>query len=195
MIAHKKPDRRIERTRGMLLDAFRDLILEHGYAQIRVGDIINRANVGRSTFYEHFESKTDILRQSVGPLCEVLAQSVDQATQPPQLARIVDHFHENAKLARLVFSGASGRILVAALAERIETHVAKRVQNTNGAKPVVPVRFIAQYIAQAQLALLDAWLVDPETCAARAIAQALSAAAYVSSSALTGVFERTNLER
>ena len=45
-------------TKEALLTAFRDLFFERGYEAIRVGDIIARAGVGRSTFYEHYRSST-----------------------------------------------------------------------------------------------------------------------------------------
>lgn len=55
MIPAKPPDRRVQRTRKLLQDALIELILEKGYEAISVQDIIDRANVGRSTFYTHFQ--------------------------------------------------------------------------------------------------------------------------------------------
>jgi AcrR family transcriptional regulator len=60
----KKADRRIQRTRRLLQDALVGLILEKGYEAITVQDILDRANVGRSTFYEHFYDKDDLLLSS-----------------------------------------------------------------------------------------------------------------------------------
>jgi AcrR family transcriptional regulator len=56
----KAIDRRIQRTRQLLLDALVALILEKGYEDITVQDIIDRANVGRSTFYAHFQDREDL---------------------------------------------------------------------------------------------------------------------------------------
>ena len=53
-------DPRTKRTRQLLLDALVGLILEKGYEDITVQDIIDRANVGRSTFYAHFQDKEDL---------------------------------------------------------------------------------------------------------------------------------------
>src|SRR3977135_261485 len=69
----KKTDQRIRQTRLRLLRAFNTLILERGYAKMTVGDVIERAAVVRSTFYEHFETKDDILRQSLVPVFSILA--------------------------------------------------------------------------------------------------------------------------
>jgi AcrR family transcriptional regulator len=54
-------DRRVQRTRQLLQDALLALILEKGYAAITVQDILDRANLGRSTFYVHYRDKDDLL--------------------------------------------------------------------------------------------------------------------------------------
>ena len=55
------PDRRIQRTRQLLLNTLIDLIVEKGYETITVQEIIDRANIGRSTFYFHFSDKEELL--------------------------------------------------------------------------------------------------------------------------------------
>jgi AcrR family transcriptional regulator len=66
-MAEKKRDRRIERTRRSLLEALFSLIQEKGFDAVTVQDIIDRANVGRSTFYVHFVDKEDLLIQAMDP--------------------------------------------------------------------------------------------------------------------------------
>jgi AcrR family transcriptional regulator len=182
LIAHRKIDRRIERTRALLLNAFRDLVLEAGYARIKVGDIVDRANVGRSTFYEHFENKSDILQQSIKPLFEVLAQAVTRETSRDRLRLITDHFLQNRRLALLVLSGAPGRILTHLLTELIEERLVAVSRGNRAA--VVPIPLAALQAAHAQIALLDAWLRSPATCTPRAIADALYAGPNALTSAL-----------
>lgn len=52
-------DRRILRTRQLLQGALLSLIREKGFEALSVQDIIDRANVGRATFYAHFDNKED----------------------------------------------------------------------------------------------------------------------------------------
>lgn len=55
-------DRRIQKTLKLLQNALAELIAEKDYEDITIQDILDRANVGRSTFYAHFENKDQLLR-------------------------------------------------------------------------------------------------------------------------------------
>lgn len=61
-------DRRQQKTRKAIYDAFTSLLSEKNYNNITVQNIIDAANVGRTTFYAHFETKDDLLKS----LCEEL---------------------------------------------------------------------------------------------------------------------------
>jgi AcrR family transcriptional regulator len=54
-------DRRIQRTRQVLQQAFMEVVQEKGFAATRIQDITERANVNRGTFYIHFEDKYRLL--------------------------------------------------------------------------------------------------------------------------------------
>ena len=55
-----RQDRRVQRTRQLIRAAFRALLKEKGYEALTVQDIIDRANIGRATFYAHFENKDEL---------------------------------------------------------------------------------------------------------------------------------------
>ena len=61
-------DRRQRRTREAIFGAFIDLLSEKDYSKITVGEIIESADVGRATFYSHFETKDYLLKE----MCEEL---------------------------------------------------------------------------------------------------------------------------
>ncbi len=56
-------DRRQQKTRQAIIDAFVGLLNKSCYEKVSVKDIIEAANVGRSTFYSHFETKEELARQ------------------------------------------------------------------------------------------------------------------------------------
>ena len=70
-------DRRQKKTKKAIFRAFTELLSQKEFHQITVGEIIDRANVGRATFYAHFETKEFLLKV----LCEELFCHIFDATR------------------------------------------------------------------------------------------------------------------
>lgn len=78
----ERADRRVRRTRQLLNDALLALMRERRYDDITVQDILDRADVGRSTFYAHFYDKDDLLMGGF----ERLRSLFDEQPDPPDPA-------------------------------------------------------------------------------------------------------------
>ena len=66
-------DRRTRKTRALLHEALGSLIVEKPYESIAVQEILERANVGRSTFYTHFRDKDELLAESLHHMLDSVA--------------------------------------------------------------------------------------------------------------------------
>lgn len=168
-----KPDReneRVRRTRGAIVRAFNEMVLRRRYDDIQVGEIAGGAGVGRSTFYEHFRGKDALLEHALEPILAVFADAVTDAGDAERVRRVLEHFAENRKAARLRLQGASAAQFAGWIAERVEARLAE----ARGAWSLAP-RFVAQQVGDAQVALVREWLRDPRACAAGELARALVA--------------------
>jgi AcrR family transcriptional regulator len=82
-VSTAKTDRRVRRTRQLLRSALLSLVQEQGYDRITVQDILDRADVGRSTFYAHYRDKDDLLLSGFEDIRSALAgerEAAEQAT-------------------------------------------------------------------------------------------------------------------
>src|SRR5256885_10572194 len=104
-------DSRSERTRATLVGAFVTLMFRDGFENISVQGIAAEAGTARSTFYEHFSGKDDVLRASMAHLLVPLAECVTGEDQPPEVRLVLAHMWENRRLADAVFTGAPRKII------------------------------------------------------------------------------------
>jgi AcrR family transcriptional regulator len=75
----KPTDRRVQRTQELLLDALRRLLMEQGYERLTIQEILDRAGVGRATFYAHYSSKDDLMASSIGRLQSSLSAAAQRS--------------------------------------------------------------------------------------------------------------------
>lgn len=78
-------DRRVRRTKSLLHRALIELMIECGYDRITLQDILNRADVGRSTFYAHFRDKDDLLLVSSTEYLRAAVADAGSAVNDPQI--------------------------------------------------------------------------------------------------------------
>lgn len=111
-----RTDRRRERSRRALLDAGRRVIAEKGVAALTVGDVTEAADVGRGSFYNHFEDKADLVAEVAR---EIITEVAERAVVPPAERedpavhastadqRFLAIAHEDPAAARLIVKLAS----------------------------------------------------------------------------------------
>jgi AcrR family transcriptional regulator len=175
----KVADRRIQRTRALLLSALLDLIVERGYEDVSVQDIVDRANVGRSTFYKHFLDKRELLLTGIAGLQELLIQQgAAQASSAAPSERLLpfslplfQHVEGNIRFCRALLGPDSGAIveprIQQILAELASEELAACVPS--GVVPAVSLDVVVQYTVSAFIGLLRWWMEQPSRCSAEEI--------------------------
>jgi len=71
-------DRRVQKTRKLLQDALIELVAQKSYESVSIREILETANVGRSTFYSHFQDKDQLLHSILDRLDELFGQHEKQ---------------------------------------------------------------------------------------------------------------------
>jgi AcrR family transcriptional regulator len=163
-------DRRVKRTRDAVLAAFAQLLMENGYDRVTVAAVIARANVGRSTFYEHFENKQHVFRASFEPLLRILAEAVEPRRGASDVTALVAHFWEQRHLVGALLRGSAGADAAAMLTELIEERL---LRSKRGLKARLPATLAAAQIAGGQIELLRRWAAGDGACDPAALAAAL----------------------
>jgi AcrR family transcriptional regulator len=184
------PNRRISRSREACLQAFIGLLASTDYEVINVNEVIQRANVGRSTFYDHFTGKEDLLRQCVVNPFAHLAEmfGADDGDSGEGLLWVVSHFREQRRLVKTLLDGTTRTLLVRTLAGLIEERIARTWPASPPAR--LPAKLAAVSLAEAQLGMILHWLAhSARDCPPQSFADAIrlssrSAAAHFRGSAL-----------
>ena len=82
--------------------AFFSLVLSQRYHEIRVGDVLVRSGVSRSTFYEHFRNKDELLAASLEGPFQTLANLHTLDTREAVEAFLAEPFSHDERHARRI---------------------------------------------------------------------------------------------
>jgi AcrR family transcriptional regulator len=159
-------DRRVRRTRRLLIEALIALIMEKGYAKITVQDILDRADIGRSTFYAHFRDREALLVACFDNVRDELRREIGALTpgeSPPDPALPAAAIFAHAQRRRPVYRALCGRqggtiviehlhgLVRGLLEDHLRPHLA-------AAGADMPVEVAAEFHASATVGLLSWWV-------------------------------------
>jgi AcrR family transcriptional regulator len=102
----RKPDERARRTRDRLGGAFVALIHEKAIEDVTVQDVLDRASVGRSTFYLHFRDKNDLLLSQLEIFLETMSTALsvrkEASDRVVPVAEMFAHIENQRELYRIL---------------------------------------------------------------------------------------------
>lgn len=160
-------DRRALKTRHAIHEALYSLMQEKKYSKITIQNIIDRANVGRSTFYSHYTTKDELLLSSVEHILEMLNQYIesygetnDDKSRLIPVVELFEHIKENNKIIKgLMKSEGAGMFF-----ENVQSYWNTKIEEFLKLKlppdkePKVPVAILASHISSTFTSLLIWWL-------------------------------------
>lgn len=167
--SRKKPDSRVRRTRDALGDALIALMQERPFDSITIQHVLDRAKIGRSTFYNHFRDKDDLFLGDVDDFFALISSALDRRGDESDrllparefFAHVADvqpfiRALRDAEKFRDVFELGKGHF-----ARGIEARLAT-IPATRSLSPVSRAAR-SHALAGAFLSLLEWWLAHPKT--------------------------------
>ena len=163
----KKPeDRRVQRTRALLQDALMALMVERGYEATTVQDIIDRANVGRATFYAHFADKKTLLASRLEDLRATLLHRQREALSSGDAAEfsfslaMLEHAAGGLPLWRTLASSESGGFVLRRIQEMLADLVRNDLAALGMTRPSSHREMLVGHVTGAFMGTMTWWLDD-----------------------------------
>jgi len=167
----KTPDRRVQRRRRLLHKALMSRVLEKKYESITVQEILDRADVGRSTFYTHFQDKDELLVSGFENVKNLLhsSQAAGSGSVGKTYERIIgfslamfEHANEYRAVNRALL-GSNAEAIVrrqihAALAGVISQEVRREMQEGKRANYPVSAELLTHFLVSTYISVLTWWL-------------------------------------
>lgn len=124
----KKTDARVRRTRDALGDALVALMQEKPFDSITVQDVLDRAHVGRSTFYSHYSDKDDLLMSDADEFFERVSMGLSAMGDPSDRVFPVREFFSHIAQAKTFVDALSSSGRMEANMELARGHFARGIE-------------------------------------------------------------------
>lgn len=158
-------DPRVARTRRSLHAAVLGLSRELGVEQVTVAAVAQVAGINRSTFYQHFADKdellVDALDQAVGDLG--IPSAAPNGEMPSELNSYLQHVADNADIYRSILGDHGSPLVVAQLQRKLMNITIASIEAA-GSNPFgdLPLDVLAAGISGAAIGVVRQWLsMDP----------------------------------
>jgi AcrR family transcriptional regulator len=163
VVVRKKADRRVDRTKHALGAALAELMLERPFDDISVQDVLDRAGVGRGTFYAHFRNKDDLFLSGYERMLEFMEAQLYQnrgSTRVAPIAEFFAHLGDAGPLLEAIRANGQIGLMWEMAAAHFARMIEKRLKvlgyrsNGNSFSPTIASRFLAG----AAIEMLRWWL-------------------------------------
>lgn len=158
-------DRRIMRSRQMIMQAFIALLGEQEFEKVTIQGIADRANVNRGTIYLHFTDKYDLLEQSVETYLTMLADSCVPEDGPTNelsrdlMIRAFAYLKEHAEIYGVLITNKGIPTFRHRMTQMIEANITL-VVNQMKLETGIHKDVLAQFLSVSITGLIEWWVVQ-----------------------------------
>ena len=162
MMSESKHNRRTQRTKRAIYTAFAELLSEKELHKITVQELVDRADIGRATFYTHYLDIYDLNEKIEGEtMTEIAYIALELDEQPAEefFKSLLDYMYDNRAVFKMIFSPNNTGQLHADLTQMIEG-VFRQVESEKTGSNLDDKRlaYMSRYRAQGCLAVISMWV-------------------------------------
>ena len=164
----KEMDRRQRKTRQAIFNAFIQLLSKKNYNNITVGEIIQLANVGRATFYAHFETKDFLLKDLCAELFDHVFNldnqtnsfsSFDCNVEDSVFLHLFKHINKNDNNIYKLLCSKNNDLFLEYFKSGVKQLVIKHIHNFADKKPLnIPEEFWINHVVTTFIETLRWWI-------------------------------------
>lgn len=154
-------DRRMRKTKAAIYTAFSELLAKKKYSQITVEQIINLADIGRSTFYSHFGTKDELLKSMCLDMFQGMTfseHSIDIANPHSIVAELLRHIKNNKKAIKGVITSESGNLFIRYFKVYFNQRIEKLLDRLDKSCITVPKDFLINHISGSFIEMVEWWI-------------------------------------
>ena len=165
-------DRRQRKTREAIFKAFTKLLSQKSFNQITVGEIIETADVGRATFYSHFETKDFLLKElCVELFCHIFDAESNVRNEHRHIfecegsesvfLHLFQHLQKNDNNILELLSSQNNDLFLKYFRTNLETLVENHLSLFEASKKAnIPMAFWKNYIVSTYIETIRWWIAS-----------------------------------
>lgn len=162
-MANGKEDLRITRTKKNIRSVFEEMICEMDYGAITIKELTERAGINRKTFYLHYDSMDDLLRELQNELAQAFIKRTAGLERPRDMDKITREFfmaHEElGKLGERITCAGSYHYISRRITSDIMGQTWKVDGDRRNGDPYVQ-NIVMNFVSQSTLSIYKQWVAD-----------------------------------
>ena len=158
-------DRRIQKTRNAIIEAFVGLMAEKNFEQITINEIADRANVNRGTVYLHYVDKYDLLDQCIEIHLNQLFQNpplgedTDNFSSKDSMLQMFEYLEQHAFFYSTILTNKGIPAFRKRLLDMAKNGLNEQI-NISGIHQNIHKEVLVQFLASAGVGVIEWWITN-----------------------------------